>query len=47
MTEAEREFFEERAAIREFEGVMTRLEAEQGATQDLMRWRKENNEQGI
>lgn len=37
---AERDFFEERAAIREYVGNQTREEAEKGAWEELARWRK-------
>lgn len=36
MNEDEREFFEERAAIREFEGGYSREEAEQLARQEML-----------
>lgn len=40
MTPEEREFFEERAAIREFDGRMPRREAERLAFHDLAAERK-------
>lgn len=41
MTQDEREAFEERAAICEFDGKLTRKEAEQMATQEIEQGRKE------
>jgi hypothetical protein len=41
LTEADRELFEERAAIREYDGRMPRQAAERGARQDVERWRPE------
>ncbi|MBC8286094.1 MAG: hypothetical protein H8E42_01330 [Nitrospinae bacterium] len=39
MNDTNREFWEERAAIREFDGGQLKLEAEKAATRDLMAWR--------
>lgn len=39
MTPDEREYWEERAAIREFHGGQSREEAEKGAWEDFYRWR--------
>lgn len=37
-----REFTEERAAIREYDGLQSRDEAERGAVDDYRRWRDEH-----
>lgn len=39
MTPDEREFWSERAAIREYLGKMPRKEAERGADEDLRAWK--------
>ena len=44
MTPDEREHFEERAAIREYDGCQTRAEAESGAHADLRRYQDRNKE---
>jgi len=41
MTPDEQEWFEERAAIREFDGIMPRKEAERLAWLDILHERKE------
>jgi len=41
MTPDEQEYFEERAAIREFDGIMPRKEAERLACLDILHERKE------
>lgn len=40
MTESEREWFEERAAIRQYEGETTKSAAEVNAYNDLERWNR-------
>jgi hypothetical protein len=40
VTESEREWFEERAAIREYDGGATRKAAEVNAANDLERWKR-------
>jgi hypothetical protein len=39
LTDAERAYFEERAAIRQYDGHQSREKAEAGALEDLERWR--------
>lgn len=40
LDEDAREFFEERAAIRQFEGGLSRQEAEAQAYEDVLRWQR-------
>ena len=40
LTEEEKEIFEERAAIREFDGNVSREEAEAGALEDIIKIRE-------
>jgi len=44
VTESEREWFEERAAIREHEGGQLKRYAEFDAVNDLAKWKRERNE---
>mgnify|MGYP000020374443 CR=1 FL=1 len=45
MTPEDREFFEERAAIREFDGILPRAEAERLALRDLVAERKRRSKE--
>lgn len=43
LTAADLELYEERAAIREYDGNQPRPEAEAGAREDVERWRAEHD----
>jgi len=43
VTPAQREHYEERAAIREFDGLMPRKEAEAAALQDIKKTKQEKS----